>query len=566
MSSLSQEFIISKNTIINNNISKIKKKISFILNNFEEDGEDNYDQIYCKINIYFTSLINKIRLKYLDAIAHYKNKIRQYEKDILKLIMENILLKIENNSLKECEKKILNKKVSKIKNTFSYNIKGNNSNNKLNLKKYFYRSQDNINNIKNKSVDFFMKHNNKKFFLKKKNHSSTNKIRKKKNIQNKLEIKSINENISNKSSSPNLNIFNKIKNTDIAHISLFPLSCTKNKKSFILDEMEQNLNRHRNIQSHCNIRKIKDEMDSIINKNINKKTKNEKNIYNTSVNIINDNSLEIADKYSSDENSKYINNINSNMSNNIIHNTSINIFNSSKGLYSLNNINNFNYKNIKIQNRQPIKIKKNNKNIVNSYNEKSFKNFYNNLQNKKRVFNNIKLDYKNNNNQSDEKIENSENIPNVKINLFNNNSNSNLKNISKNKNKDFCNFQYLNLPFNANNNIMSRNTPNVLYSNSSNKIKSYSQFNTENSQGEIDENKYNIYTNKYGNYKNNNIISVKKKNNFIQRNKTFNCLFKLKNIIDNNNNNFKNKKFKKMKFGTKSYIKINNNKLLHNIK
>ena len=570
MSSLSQEFIITKNNIINNNLSKIKKKISLIKTSFEEDEEDSYDQIYCKINIYFTSLINKIRLKYLEAIEHYKNIINQYEKDILNLIMENMLLKIENNYFKENENKKVKKNISKIKNTFSYSIIENNSNKNLNFKKFFYRSQDNINNIKNKSEDFLIKYNkNKKFILKRKNHSSTNKIKNKKNTQNKLEKKYKIESISNKSSNQNLNSFHKKKNSDISKISLFPLSYKKNKKSFILDEMEQNLNKHKTTQSHCNIRKIKDEMDSIINKKkyfSNKRLENEKNNYNNNVNAINDNSVEEIEKYSFDENSKYINHINNNMSNNIIHNTSINIFNTSKGLYSLNNINNFNYKNVKIQNRRPLKIKINSKNKVNYTNEMSLKNFYNNLQTKKKVFNNIKLN-NNNNNKKEENIENKKKIPNIKINLFNNNSYSNFQKDIKNENKDSYNFQYLNLPFNKRNNLISRNNNiNSLYSNSSNKLNSYSNFYTENSQGDLDENIDNNFNKKFEKNKilNDNIISITKKNNFIQRNKSFNCLLKTKNIIDKNNNS-KNKKQLNKKNFEENHLRINNNKFFPNI-
>lgn len=61
------------------------------------------------------------------------------------------------------------------------------------------------------------------------------------------------------------------------------------------------------------------------------------------------------------------------------------------------------------------------------------------------------------------------------------------------------------------------------------KSNNYSYYNTENNQGELERNEKVKFLN-------NNIISIKRKNNFIQRNNFFNCLFKLKNIIDNNIN------------------------------
>ena len=136
MSFLNQDLIYSKNNIITKNVSKIKKKILVIKSGLVEDEEDNYDQIYCKINIYFTALINKIRLKYIQALEHYKAKIKQYENDILKLIMENMLLKIENNLLLEKDEYI-NKKILNNKNIIL-------NNNNLN---YYNKNKKNKNNI-----------------------------------------------------------------------------------------------------------------------------------------------------------------------------------------------------------------------------------------------------------------------------------------------------------------------------------------------------------------------------------------------------------------------------------
>ena len=96
-----KDLIIKTNSVIKKNISKIKNKLVLIKENCLLDEEENYDNIYSKINIYFTSILNKIRVKYIEALDKYRQKIKQYEKDIIELIMEKIVLNIENNFLKE---------------------------------------------------------------------------------------------------------------------------------------------------------------------------------------------------------------------------------------------------------------------------------------------------------------------------------------------------------------------------------------------------------------------------------------------------------------------------------
>ena len=590
MSSLSQDLPISANDFINNNLLKLKKKINYIKSNIEDDDDNIYDQLYCKINIYFTSILDKVRLKYLAAIDKYKNIIKQYEKDILKLMMDNMLLKIEINSLKEKnESKKKKKNLSKIKNIFP-NINNNNhinnnynmdtTDNRTNLRNQFYRSQENINNIKNKSVDFFIKYNNniginnnKKDKLNKRNLTSINNKLKKcnKNVIKNININK-NGNISNKSSNSNFNfLIKKGNNSVISDNVIFPLSCKKNKKSFRLDEIEKNIKKHKSTLTLCNIRKIKDEMETIINKN---KYNNKKNKFY----IINEDSVEINENYLIDENTRQtinnnkIKNINNNMSNNIIHNTSINIFNPSKGLYPLNVIN----YNVKHENNKIYKTKvddNSNNNIITS-----LKNVYSNLKSKKKIFNNTKLNKNNNNNNYNIKTE--ENIKKVKrinkkLNMFNSRTytsdniitpndnnykkeNSNDKVIHNklkenlddnqqsfmysNNQKDSYNFKFTNFPLNnKNNNLMSRNNNNSFYNNSLTYLNNY--VNTEYKKGETDEN----ISNHNNNNLSNNIIPIHRKNNFIQRNKSFNCLLKLKKIIDNKNIHKKVKKSQNIK-------------------
>ena len=99
-------------------------------------------------------------------------------------------------------------------------------------------------------------------------------------------------------------------------------------------------------------------------------------------------------------------------------------------------------------------------------------------------------------------------------------------------------------------------------------MNNYSYYNTELSQDEIDENIGHQYKkiigNDINNTLNNNIISIKRKNNFIQRNKSVNCLLKLQKIIGKNNlPNHKNNKTKSNKLNRNnnrfSYNKKNNN-------
>ena len=195
------------------------------------------------------------------------------------------------------------------------------------------------------------------------------------------------------------------------------------------------------------------------------------------------------------------------------------------------------------------KIYNNNNNIGTS-----LKNIYDNLQNKKRVYNNIKLNNKKFIKTEENNAKKKKSF-NIKKNLFKNNSKEkNEKNIIINDNKDFYAFKYLNLPININNNINSRNNGNSLYNNSTSKINNYSYFNSENSKEEIEDNINYHKKNESGicTTLNNNLISIKRKNNFIQRNKSFNCLLKLKKILDNDYS-------KNNKKGIKLYNNINNN-------
>ena len=239
-----KDIIIRTNEVIKKNIIKIKDKLSSIKNNILLDEEENSDNIYCKINIYFSSILNKIRIKYLEALNKYRNKIKQYEKDILQLMMENMILKIENNFFKQ-KNKLNNHQIKKDKEKekekknkdIIYNFK------KAKENQIIYQSQDNFNKLNYNSVDYLIKINNNTPNRSRNNYISNNKK-------------------------------NKFFNTY--------LYINKKKEKPNIDEMEKNIKKHRNTQSHYNIKEMKDEMDLIINRNNNIKN-NDKNI-----NIINE--------------------------------------------------------------------------------------------------------------------------------------------------------------------------------------------------------------------------------------------------------------------------------------
>lgn len=347
-----KDLIIKTNSVIKKNISKIKNKLVLIKENCLLDEEENYDNIYSKINIYFTSILNKIRVKYIEALDKYRQKIKQYEKDIIELIMEKIVLNIENNFLKE-NIKLLKKNEKDDNIDFFNNIKG----------KQKYQSQENINQFNYNSNNYLIKNNNQ----------TPNKSRNR-----------IND-IYTKEKSFNLNKKNKYYNTYI-------------------NELEKNIKKHRNAQSLLNIRKIRKEMDLIINKNgkVNNKIYNYDNF-----NIINE---QITQNFFLKENShtKCIKNDN-NISKNFINNTSINIFNTSHSL-----------KKLKTKNDKNTNNKRINTNIL------SLKSIYNNILNKKKVYNNTRL-IKNKN-----KIKNNISSKQIENNYYNNKNY--LSNIGKRSN------------------------------------------------------------------------------------------------------------------------------------
>ena len=109
------DIVTKTNTIIYNNLTKIHDKLTLIQSNLIEEEDEEYENFFTRINIYFSSIVNQLKLNFIESIKsiekrekilqkeniNLKKTIAQNEKDILSLIMENMLLKLENENFKE---------------------------------------------------------------------------------------------------------------------------------------------------------------------------------------------------------------------------------------------------------------------------------------------------------------------------------------------------------------------------------------------------------------------------------------------------------------------------------
>ena len=270
------ELEIQSNDYIKKTMAKIKNNLIYIRENIEKDEDENYEQIYYKINIYYNSLINKIKIKYIEALDKFKNQIKQYENDILKLIMENILLKIENNSLKK-EKN--SNDIVKDNTSKKYNFK------KLSqTKKQTYKSVDNL--IKNRKKNK-VNSKTKKFEL----NDMENYIKKQRQTQSFINIRKIKDEMdliikkNKKNNFKKLNNDKKLKNNFFDDIKINSNINEEITRNFFLKENPKNIIHNTSI----NIFNTSNDLYSINNinykNNFSKKFKNKK--INKNSNIIN---------------------------------------------------------------------------------------------------------------------------------------------------------------------------------------------------------------------------------------------------------------------------------------
>ena len=132
--------IIEENLIgLNENLEKIK----ICLDN-EEDKE--YEDFYNRISFYFSNIIVQLKLKFIENLEILEKKNKENEKEILNLIMENMLLKIENENYEK--NNLLN-----ISNYIEFPLE--NSKTEVNI--------TNINNQKRSRNNFLLDYNNISF-------------------------------------------------------------------------------------------------------------------------------------------------------------------------------------------------------------------------------------------------------------------------------------------------------------------------------------------------------------------------------------------------------------------
>ena len=248
MSKKLNELINSTNAIIVDNLKKLLENFT-VINKFQEDNEENeYDIFFCKINIYFRNIIEQIKLKYINALTSYEKIIEQNNKDILELIMENMLLKIEKNSNEAHQntnkEKIKNNKDCLIHSLLKVEFNNNNNFCNINTKTNFYNTGI------NKKLYGSQEKNNKN--MKKKLSTSKN--------------KNSNSIINNKSNNLNdLLLINKIEGIDSNNSNNQDTICHESNIKGIFTE--PNYDNNEKTDNYYFIKKIKKEMDEILNKN-----------------------------------------------------------------------------------------------------------------------------------------------------------------------------------------------------------------------------------------------------------------------------------------------------------
>ena len=125
------DLVNTTNNIVYENLQKLNSKFKKIQINQTISEEEEYDALNCKINIYFTSFIEQMKTKFILATQEYEKQIEQNNRDILELIMENMLLKIEKDSLLEEKNKndilsdYIDITIQKEKHSINANIKKN---------------------------------------------------------------------------------------------------------------------------------------------------------------------------------------------------------------------------------------------------------------------------------------------------------------------------------------------------------------------------------------------------------------------------------------------------------
>ncbi len=222
------DYKTENNNIILDNLNQIYHKFVLINNSFNNDDNDEYDEFFNRVNFYFSNIIMQLKLKYIESLKEFEEKNNQNEKDILDLIMENMILKIENKNLEE-------------RNCFnSINI----------IDKPFQKVDIKIKEQKEKNVNKRKKSRNKqlKYFNEDKDESFKYEIKTYLNSKMKKKM-NLNNNISN-----SFNILNG--NSNYSNLSVGNIRKKNNLKNFIThsnlikrNSLNKNIQRN-NIKRH----------------------------------------------------------------------------------------------------------------------------------------------------------------------------------------------------------------------------------------------------------------------------------------------------------------------------
>ena len=278
------DLVNTTNNIVFENLQKLNSKFKKIQKDQILNEEEEYDSLNCKINIYFTTFIEQMKIKFILATQEYEKKIEQNNKDILDLMMENMLLKIEKDSILEEKKKndiclsdYIDLTIQKEKNSINPNKNLNNMK-KVNIKKKSIKtdiedaSKNNnlFNNLYNCNLfDFLNKNGSKK----------------------KNKVKSCNK-FNNNNYNFNFISGNKL---DLNHYhSQNKINISYNTLGKALYESQDNINYHKNKNSFSlnDFRKIQ----NAFSQKRTKKNSNKKNKHNSKTHLNDNNNKQIINR------------------------------------------------------------------------------------------------------------------------------------------------------------------------------------------------------------------------------------------------------------------------------
>lgn len=186
------DLVNTTNNIVFENLQKLNSKFKKIQKNLITNEETQYDFLNSKISIYFTTFVEQMKSKFFLSIRKYEKQLQQNNKDIIELIMENMLLKLEKDELKQKELNTnITKNLNNIKKNNTHDILYYNNNiqkKKTNLKNgvnnglyslaknEVYNEQNKNNFLPINNFNLFDIFNNKKSSKKKKKANSCNKF------------------------------------------------------------------------------------------------------------------------------------------------------------------------------------------------------------------------------------------------------------------------------------------------------------------------------------------------------------------------------------------------------